>query len=113
MYILGISLISPYPLMFCLCQYHIGHTFFRCFNCLVLQHLVFSQLCSPETQENNFQNLPYKKFLTQCPVYQPNRHILEILLARHRHTLVAQNCQVTVSFTSVSEKSLNGNIIEI
>ena len=35
-----------------LCQYHIGNTFFWCFDCLVLQYLNFAQLRSPETQES-------------------------------------------------------------
>ena len=40
----------------------------------------------------------FSKFAFQkvaCPVRQPNRQILEVLLA-HRHTLVAQKCQASV-----------------
>ena len=40
------------------------------------------------------------------PVRQPNRHILDILLAR-RHTLVAQNCWVSVR---LHHWNLNTNI---
>ena len=36
----------------CLCQYHIGNTFLQCIDCLVLQYPVFSQLRSPESEEN-------------------------------------------------------------
>ena len=44
-------------------------------------------------EQANRRNV-YQKFALQevtHPVGRPNRHILEILLAR-RHTLVAQNC---------------------
>ena len=44
-------------------------------------------------EQANRRNV-YQKFALQevtHPVRRPNRHILEILLAR-RHTLVAQNC---------------------
>ena len=43
--------------------------------------------------QNNFQNLLFKKLLTQSG--NQTRHVLEVLVA-HRHTLVNQNCRVSV-----------------
>ena len=42
-----------------------------------------------------FSKFVFQKVVFQ-PVGQPNRHILEVLLT-HRHTLVAQNHQASVS----------------